>query len=181
MVRARLVLALSFVAGCASDGGGPSDRARLILGDSRYSWTNIETAGARIHYADGSYAERRRDRLTGRVESARQAILDRLGLADYPVTVDVYYVDAREDMRRLTGSPVPGFAYIEGQAVIVVFNEKWRAFERHELAHVIARNVWGETGEPSAATMEGFAVYVDGDCGGYEVGRVLRAVQEKGL
>jgi hypothetical protein len=115
------------------------------------------------------------------VESARQAILEGLGLPDYPVTVDVFYVDAREDMQRLTGSPVTGFAFIEGQTVVLVFNGEWRAFERHELTHVISRNAWGEPGEPSAATLEGFATFVDGDCGGYEIGRVVRTVLEKDL
>jgi hypothetical protein len=181
MARNRVVVALALVAACASDQSGPSNRAEAILEDSRYNWVSLETAGARIHYAEGSYAERQRDVLADWVASARRAILEDLGLSDYPETVDVFYVDAREDMRQLTGSPVTGFAFIEGRAVVLVFNEDRRAFERHELTHVISRNVWGEPGAPGAATLEGFAVYVDGDCGGYEVGRVARTLLEKDM
>lgn len=181
MARHIALLAVTLLAACASEQSGPSNRARLILEDSRYNWVSLETAGARIHFPEGSYAERERGVLADRVEGARRAILEALGLPDYPVTIDVFYVDGRDDMRRLTGSPVTGFAFIEGQAVVLVFNEDWRAFERHEMTHVISRNAWGEPGEPSAATLEGFAVFVDGDCGGYEVGRVVRTMLEKDL
>ncbi|UCC74135.1 MAG: hypothetical protein JSV86_06130 [Gemmatimonadota bacterium] len=181
MARNPVVVALALIAACASEESGPSNRARQILEDSRYNWVSLEAAGARIHYAEGSYADGEREVLADRVESARRAILEGLGLCDYPETIDVFYVDAREDMRQLTGSPVTGFAFIEGQAVVLVFNEDWRAFERHELTHVISRNAWGEPGEPSAATLEGFAVYMDGDCGGYEVGRVARTLLEMDL
>jgi hypothetical protein len=177
----RLVLAMLLLAGCSSDESSPSTRAQLILEDSGYNWTTIEAVGARIHFTEGSYAERERGVLADRVEGARRTILEALSLPDYPVTVDVFYVDGRDDMRRLTGSPVTGFAFIEGQAVVLVFSEEWRAFERHELTHVISRNAWGEAGEPSDATLEGFAVFVDGDCGGYEVGRVVRTMLEKDL
>jgi hypothetical protein len=177
----RVVLAMLLFVGCSSGESGPSTRAQLILEDSRYNWRSIETAGARIHFPEGSYAERERGVLADRVESARRAVLEALGLSDYPVTVDVFYVDGRDEMRRLTGSPVTGFALPEGQAVVLVFNEEWRAFERHELTHVISRNAWGEAGEPTAATLEGFAAFVDGECGGYEAGRVVRTMLEKDL
>jgi hypothetical protein len=181
MARHLLVLALALIAACASDESGPSNRARLILQDARYIWTSIETAAARVHYAEGSFAEREQDTLADRVEGAIEAIRERLSITEYPETLDVFYVDTREDMQRLTGSPVTGFAFTESQAVVLVFNEEWRAFERHELTHVVSRNVWGEPGEPTAATLEGFATFVDGDCGGYEIGRVVRTALEKDL
>lgn len=179
MARGRLVLALLFLAGCSSGESGPSNRARAILEDSRYTWTSIETTRARIHYAEGSYAERRLETLPERVGSALEAIQESLRIPYYPETLDVFYVDAREDMQRLTGSPVTGFAFIESQTVVLVFNEEWRAFERHEVTHVISRNTWREPGEPTAATLEGFATFVDGYCGGYEIGRAVRTVLER--
>jgi hypothetical protein len=145
----------------------------MILQDSLYAWKSIETASARVHYAPGSFAESERGTLANRVESAIESIQERLSVPYYPETLDVFYVDAREDMQRLTGGPVTGFAFTESQTVVLVYNEEWRAFERHEFTHVISLNVWGEPGEPTAATLEGFATFVDGDCGGYEIGRVV--------
>lgn len=175
----RRVLVLMLIAGCAPGGSAPSDRAQMILQDSRYRWTSIETASARIHYPKGSFAERERHALADRVNGALESIKERLSISDYPVTVDVFYVDAREDMERLTGSPVTGFAFTEDQTVVLVYNENWRAFERHELTHVISLSHWGEPGEPRAATLEAFATFVDGDCGGYEIGRLVRTVLER--
>jgi hypothetical protein len=90
----------------------------------------------------------------------------------------LFYIDSRRDMENLTGRPVTGFAYYDDDAVVLVFNESWRAFERHELTHVITLGTW--PGPAGMASVEGLATYVDGDCGGYENGRVARAILDRG-
>ena len=101
-------------------------------------------------------------------------MLDRLSVADYGETLDVFYVDGRDDMANLTGTPVTGYSYFNDNALIVVFNEEWRAFERHELTHTVTLGTWPEA--HGAAAVEGLATFVDGDCGGFENGRVLRSI-----
>jgi len=181
--RYRVALfGLLLLSGCRAPGPDVEQSAEALrmLGEAHFNWQTIRTSDARIHYLVGTYAERNQDVLTERVRESRAAVLERLGLQDYPRTLDVFYVDSRDDMRRLTGQPVTGMAYTDDDVVVLVFNEEWRAFERHELAHVISRRVWGEPGDPFAATLEGLAVYVDGDCGGYEVGRVTRTMVDRG-
>ncbi len=151
-----------------------------MLGESHFNWQTIRTSDARIHYLVETYAERNRDVLADRVRESRAAVLERLGVQDYPRGLDVFYVDSRDEMRQLTGQPVTGMAYTDDDVVVLVYNDEWRAFERHELTHVISRRIWGEPGDPFAATLEGLAVYVDGDCGGYEVGRVARTMVDRG-
>lgn len=175
-----LVLCCSFIAGCASSGPPPGDSAQTqrILSDGRYEWLTIETANTRIHFPVGSYAEANQSALAERVEESRTTVLHRLDEPDYSSTLDLFYIDSRRDMENLTGRPVTGFAYYDDDAVVLVFNESWRAFERHELTHVITLGTW--PGPAGMASVEGLATYVDGDCGGYENGRVARAILDRG-
>jgi hypothetical protein len=179
----RIILpSLIFFGGCHAPepDADPSAEAVRILGEPHFTWRTIRAPGARIHYSVGSYAEQNQAVLAKRVAESRAAVLKRLGLQGYSRSLDVFYVDSRDEMRQLTGQPVTGMAYTGDDMVVLVFNDEWRAFERHELTHVISRRTWGEPGDPFAATLEGLAVYVDGDCGGYEVGRVARTVADKG-
>jgi hypothetical protein len=176
------VLATAVMVGCT----GPahtemSERARDFLESSDFRWQTIESRSARIHYLEDSYAGGDPEALVERVEAARGEVLRKLAISEYRPTLDVFYVESRADMERLTGYPVTGMSYTRDHTVVLVFSETWRAFERHEIAHVISRSVWGEPGPPEAPALEGLAVFVDGDCGGYPVSRVVRAVYDRGL
>ena len=105
-------------------------------------------------------------------------MLDRLALSEYDDLLHLFYVDSREDMANLTGSPATGFSYFDDHAAVVVFNEDWRAFELHELTHTVTLGTWADPAGP--AVVEGLATYVDGACGGYRNGRVARTFLDKG-
>jgi hypothetical protein len=156
----------------------PSAEAQRILDDARFGWVTIASPHARIHFLPSSYAAAHEDTLAARVEGARSAVLDRLGIGDYETTLDVFYVDSRQDMNDLVGRPVTGFAYYRDAAIVLVLNDRWRAFERHELTHFVTYDTWPDGAGP--AVVEGLATYVDGACGGYPNGRVARTILDRG-
>jgi hypothetical protein len=180
--RSLRALAITCVAAmwCAACGGSgaPSAEAQRILDDARFPWETIESPHARIHYLPGSYAAAHRDTLAARVEGARSAALGLLDIDDYPTTLDVFYVESRQNMNDLVGRPVTGFAYYRDAAIVLVLNDRWRAFERHEMTHFVTYAAWPEPA--GAAATEGLATYVDGACGGYPNGMVARTILDRG-
>ncbi len=158
-----------------------SERARGFLEDSGYGFRTIQSRSARIHYLENAHAGRDPSVLVDRVEGSVGDVLRELHISEFRPTLDVFYVSSRDEMERLTGFPVTGMSYSEDYTVALVFNETWRAFEDHEIAHVVSQTVWGEPGPPKAPTLEGLAVYVDGECGGYPIGRVVRTMYDRRL
>ena len=173
-------LAWHLIVGCTGSPPAPDQppQVRRILEDDRYDWVALETENTRVYYPAGSYAETQRSALPGRAEDARATVLRRLSGVEYRDLLHLFYVDSREDMVNLTGNPVTGFSYFSDHAVVIVFNEGWRAFERHELAHAITLDSWGTPAGPSV--VEGLATQVDGECGGYENGRMARTALDQG-
>ena len=180
MSRRNLILLMHLMVGCGSPGPPPAPGSNVhrMLSDDRYEWTTIETAHTRIHVPSGSYAHAHQNILPERVEQSRRTVLSRLLEPDYRETLHLFYVDSREDMERLTGSPVTGFSYFSDNAVVLVYNEDWRPFERHELAHAVTLGTWESAAGP--AVVEGLATYVEGVCGGYENGRLTRTILDMG-
>jgi len=178
----RMVLAgaaVFLLSGCKPGPPHAPERPQVqrILSDNRYEWVTVETTNTRIHFPRGTFAEANQTAIRERAEESRNTVLRRLAKPDYSEILDLFYVDSREDMAVLTGTPVTGYAYFDDSAVVLVFNETWRAFERHELTHVVTLGTWPEPA--GMAVVEGLATYVDGECGGYPNGRVIRAIQEK--
>ena len=179
--RAGSLLFLLCFAGCTASPQAVTQgpQVRRILEDDRYEWVTVETENTRIHFPSGSYAETQQSLLPGRAEGSRQQVLSRLSVSEYREPLHLFYVDSREDMEKLTGSPVTGFSYYDDHAIVTVFNDRWRAFERHELTHTVTLGSWTRPAGP--AVVEGLATYVDGRCGGYENGRIVRAILDQGL
>ena len=173
------VLVWVLISGCTANGPSPEQGVHVsrILGDARYEWVTIETANTRIHFPSGSYAHANQAFVRQRAEDSRTEVLRRLGEPGYPNKLELFYVDAREDMGVLTGTPVTGYSYFDESAVVLVLNENWRAFERHELTHVVTLGTWA--GPSGIAVVEGLATFVDGECGGYANGRVARTIMDK--
>jgi hypothetical protein len=98
-------------------------------------------------------------------------------MVEYRDLLHFFYVDSREDMANLTGSPVTGYSYFNDHAVVVVFNEAWRPVELHELTHTLTLGTWADPAGP--AVVEGLATFVDGACGGLENGRLVRTFLDR--
>jgi hypothetical protein len=172
-------LTFFLVAGCTAPSPhlDQAPQVRRILSDARYEWVTLETLNTRIHVPVGSYAHANQEVVRQKAEKSRADVLWTLAEPGYSGTLDLFYVDAREDMGALTGTPVTGYSYFDDRAVVLVFNEEWRAFERHEFTHVVTLGTWAD---PSGmAVVEGLATYVDGECGGYANGRVARTVLDR--
>lgn len=178
--RAVAVLLVLGAAGCKAspDDSLQGQHVLRILEDDRFDWVTIEADDIRIHFPSGSYAETQRHLLTSRAEDSRREVLTRLSVTEYPDLLHLFYVDGREDMEKLTGSPVTGFSYFDDHAIVVVFNDNWRAFERHELTHIVTLGSWTRPAGP--AVVEGLATWVDGRCGGYANGRIARTMLDRG-
>ena len=176
-----MVVLILLFSGCAgsSEASAPSPQVQRILRDARYEWVTLETENTRIHFPTGSYAEGISNILPGQAEGARRDVLGRLSVAEYPDPLHFFYVDSREDVASLTGSPATGYSFFNDHAVVMVVNEDWRAFERHELTHTVTLGTWADPAGP--AVVEGLATYVEGACGGYENGRIARTFLDGGL
>ena len=183
-MRTTLPAFLSLAAGVACTQApvdGPRGLGRAAFSNPAFEWTTHERPGLRIHFAADSYPALHADSLADLTASARAHDLAILGVEHFDDTIDVFFIESREQMNALAGARVTGFAHRDSAAILVVTNPDWRGFERHELMHVIAHKAWGPAAQPSAWIEEGFAQYADGRCGGYDLDSVAHAfVQQNG-
>jgi len=169
---------LVVLAGCSgpSASAPPAGLARAALEDPGFVWSQETAPGLRLHFLEHSYAWQHRDSLVRLAERAREHDLRILGADRFGETIDVLFLESRAQMDSLVGFPVTGFAHRDSLGVFLVTNPEWRAFERHELMHVLAHHLWGPAAQPSAWIEEGLAQFADGRCGGYSVHDVSRAI-----
>ncbi|MFN0179598.1 MAG: hypothetical protein ACKVZ0_12440 [Gemmatimonadales bacterium] len=90
--------------------------------------------------------------------------------------LDVFFVESRDDMSALIGGRATGFAHRAARAVFLVTNSTWRAFERHEVMHVVAWHAWGPPAASTDWLEEGLAQAADGRCDDYSNEAVLRGL-----
>ena len=150
----------------------PQGLAARALADSNFNWVRDSVPGFRTYFLRGTYAFTHRDSLQRRLPPAlahARALLGAPlpGSQLPPIPIDVFFVESREQMRALTGSAVTGFAHSAAHAVFLVTNVEWRAFERHEVMHVVAAATWSPIGPRNAWLQEGLAQAADGSCAGY--------------
>ena len=79
-------------------------------------------------------------------------------------------------MAQLIGGRATGFAHQSARAVFLMTNPSWRAFERHEIMHVVAWHAWGPPAAHTDWLQEGLAQAADGRCGGYTNEAALRGL-----
>jgi hypothetical protein len=82
-------------------------------------------------------------------------------------------------MAALIGGQATGFAQPSARAVFLVTNPEWRAFEKHELMHVVAYQGWGPIARGNDWLQEGLAQFTDGRCGAYANGDVALALSRR--
>ncbi len=152
---------------------GMADRAVRIEG---FSWIVRDIPGFRVRFLKGSYPAQYQDSLLLRLPAALRrdrALLDAPASDD---TIAVFFVESREQMGRLVGLPVTGFADTQERSVFLVTNPKWRAFERHELMHVVSNDAWGRPAAGNEWLVEGIAQMADGRCAGRRNDDVMLAL-----
>src|SRR5688572_1713206 len=150
MMRRHLIAALSGLLGLVLAlpvrAQAPQGLAARALADTNFNWVRDSVPGFRTYFLRGTYPFTHRDSLQRRLPSAlahARALLDAPALAG---PIDVFFIETREQMRALTGAAVTGFAHTAARAVFLVTNPEWRAFERHEVMHVVAADAWTPIG-----------------------------------
>jgi hypothetical protein len=154
----------------------PTGLAADALANPDFTWIHRRAPGLRIHFLAESYPAAHQDSLVARVATAKTHALSILGADEFDATLDVFFVESRPQMEALIGARATGFADMNAHTVFLMTNPEWRAFERHEVMHVLARQLWGPPAEPSAWIQEGLAQFSDGHCAGYPNEQVLIAL-----
>lgn len=148
------------------------DFARRALEDSTFTWRTLGRDGVAIYYQAGSFADRHRAMLLRSVSTAVGEALECLGEEEYERLIRVFYIESREEMNRIVGQPVSGFADWTASSVFIVLNPEWRSFEKHEITHVLTMELWGRPSSSSRWMIEGVAVFCDGWCREYNVDEI---------
>lgn len=170
----RIVAVILCLASCAPAEQPPQGLARAALDNPSFDWVEHNTSHLRLYFLANSYPASHQGDLARRSESARADLLDLLGIDQFDDVIDVFFIESRAQMDSLVGFPVTGFADRDARAVFLVTNPEWRAFERHEIMHVLAHHTWGPAS--GAWVEEGLAQFADGMCGGYTVDDAAHAL-----
>ncbi len=139
------------------------------LGDSTFTWKTVASNGIRIYYQKGSFAERHRFMILRSVTTAVDEVLDLLEESNWDSELTAFYVESREEMKRIVGRPYSGFSDWTTNAIFIVLNAEWRSFEKHEFTHVVTMGGWGPPDVTSRWMIEGIAIYCDGWCRQYSI------------
>ena len=163
------VLAITLIAAVAEcQHPAPQGLAAAALGNDQFKWIHRETPGFRVYFLADSYPARHQDSLLARLPQALEHAENLIGVEDTSGPIDLFFVENRPQMEQLVGGRATGFAQPSARAVFLMTNPEWRAFERHEIMHVVAVQSWGRALPGSDWLQEGLAQFADGSCAGYE-------------
>lgn len=168
----RTALSLSFVAtlGCdpaadsVREAPAPAGLAASALADSTFTWVPRIAPGFRVYFAENSYPAAHQDSLLERLPAALSHARSMINAPALDAPIDLFFIESREQMSALIGGSATGFAQPSVRAVFLVTNPEWRAFERHEIVHVVAYHAWGPPAPGNDWLNEGLAQAADGMC-----------------
>ncbi|HKP50340.1 MAG TPA: hypothetical protein VJU17_10025 [Gemmatimonadales bacterium] len=157
----------------------PAGLAAAALANTSFKWIERQTPGFRVYFLADSYPAAHQDSLLARLP---KALAHARKLTQSPPLVgpiDLFFIESRPQMAALTGFPATGFAQPAARAVFLVTNPDWRAFERHEIMHVVAGQSWGAAGPDTDWLQEGLAQAADGACAGHSNADVALALARR--
>ena len=154
----------------------PSGLAGAALANPEFRWERRDTAGFRVYFLAGSYPAQHQDSLIARLEPAARNAERFINAAPLEQPIDLFFVESREQMTRLVGGRATGFAQPSARAVFLMTNPSWRAFERHEIMHVVVGQAWGRNAPNMDWLVEGLAQAADGRCGRFSNAEVVQAL-----
>jgi hypothetical protein len=149
-----------------------NDYVTRALNDSRFSWESTSDKGITIYYQSGSFAQKHRMMLLGSLKTSISEVLNLLEETKYTDTLNVFYLESRDEMETIVGRPYSGFSNWSANGIFLVLNPQWRSFERHEFAHIVTMGLWGEPDSSSRWMIEGIPIYCDGWCQEYSVQQI---------
>jgi hypothetical protein len=174
-----LVSALVVAAGSQARSQAPAGLAAAALADTSFKWIERQVPGFRVYFLADSYPAVHQDSLLARLPKALAHSRELIDAPPLAGPVDLFFIESRSQMRALTGMGATGFAQPSARTVFLVTNPEWRAFERHEIMHVVAGQTWGTTGSDSDWLQEGLAQAADGACAGYANADVALALAQR--
>ena len=154
----------------------PAGLAASALADSSFTWIQRGIAGVRVYFLAGSYPAGHRDSLLARLPAALSHARALINAPPLTGPIDLFFIETRAQMTALIGGRATGFAQPSTRTVFLVTNPDWRAFERHEMMHVVAQHAWGPPAPGSDWLQEGLAQAADGVCAGYSNADVMMAL-----
>lgn len=167
LLSALLLASLPATAACQTPAPAPTGLAATALANEHFTWTQSQTPGFRVHFLADSYPARHQDSLTARLPLALAHAREVIEVPVAPGPIDLFFVESRPQMEELVGGRATGFAQPSARAVFLMTNPDWRAFEKHEIMHVVAVQGWGPAAPGNDWLVEGLAQFADGHCGGY--------------
>ncbi len=179
-MRPLLFVPLIGLAACHGSEPPPAGLARSALSQPGVNWEHTRRPGLRIYWRHSSWAARLSDSLAVRAREARSHDLALLGAKEYHPPIDVFYLDSRAELEALVGMRATGFSDRANRTVLLVANNGWRPFERHEIMHVLSYQLWGPPADPPDWISEGLAVFADGDCAGHPIDALVSQWRRKG-
>ncbi|MEO8172043.1 MAG: hypothetical protein ABI581_03135 [Sediminibacterium sp.] len=126
----------------------------------RQTWNRDSLTNTTIYYQSGSFAETDRNFLRITIEQRRADILQIMGEKNYPARIDAFFFQEKHEMNEQLKTHGEGVAFAKDNVAAFTYSQGFEGYNRHELAHVISINLWGET---SLWIEEGFATLTDED------------------
>jgi hypothetical protein len=157
----------------------PAGLAAAALADSSFTWIRREAPGFRVYFLAGSYAAANQDSLLARLPPALAHARSLISAPALDGPIDLFFIESRAQMTALIGGRATGFAQPSTRTVLLVTNPEWRAFERHEIMHVVVGRAWGPPAPNTAWLQEGLAQAADGACAGYSNTDVMLALTKR--
>ncbi len=160
---------------------GTGHTARALLSDRRLDWRVLETNHTRIHAPARSFAFDRASSLGDSIEAARTvalAALDEKEVRGEP-KIEVFLVDSREEMRRIAGRPIAGFAQPGELTAVFIAGKGYKPAFKHELNHAYAFVRWGELRGGTWIT-EGLANLAAQPCQGHSADAIAAGYLSQG-
>jgi hypothetical protein len=160
----------------------PMGLAAAALRDTAFTWQTRETEHFRIHYQPDSYAAAHIEQFVRDAEQARANGLSLLGETRFVPRIDVFHLESREQVKRITDFAVRGWADPAARTVLLVRRSSANQGERHEIAHVLSHTFWGPSLDwPTTGWMsEALATYAGGPCSGYSLDEIAAFLDRRG-
>ncbi|HEU4681107.1 MAG TPA: hypothetical protein VFS51_05135 [Gemmatimonadales bacterium] len=149
--------------------------AAAALRDTAFTWQTRQTDHFRVHFQPGSYAAAHMDQFLKDAQQAREIGLRVIGETDFVPRIDVFHLTSRDQVKRLTGYGVRGWADAPSRTVLLVRGSAANQGERHEITHVLSHTLWGPSRDwhTTGWMSEAVATYAGGPCSGYSIDEIV--------
>lgn len=129
-----------------------------------------------FNFPDNGFAFDNKSDFVEQCFEAMQNNMQIIGLNDFTDTIQIRFLQSRNDMNLLTGRAATGIAqpHIKTLYVVADSSEKVKPPIKHELMHLIAMLEWGYPHYTSTWINEGLATFAEDNCNGYTVSQIYR-------